>query len=152
MLAVEAWAVSTNLSILLFITSIFSFLHWNFFRYNSWLSLIDRFCASLVFIYVFVRGGGWVHYKLAFSAIIAFICGNSALLARDWDKHLCYHAIFRYCSFWMILSFCRQIEYYEIILFSCVYIGHQNCMTLWLIDELNHMSNGGYPKPANKKG
>lgn len=152
MLAVEAWAVSVNLSVLLFLTSIFSFLNWNFFCYNSYTSLIDRFFASLVFIYVFVRGGGWIHYKLAFSAIIAFICGNSAIIARDWEGHLLYHAIFRYCSYWMILNFCRQIEYYEIILYSTVYIGHQNCMTLWLLDELNHMSNGGYPKPANKKG
>lgn len=152
MLAVEAWNVSVKLGVLLFVTSIVSFLHWNFFQYNSWTSILDRFCASLVFIYVSVRGDGWMHYKLAFAAIAAFLGGNAALLARDWVKHLCFHALFRYFAFFMVLQFCRPIAYYEVILYSCVYIGHLNCMCLWLIDELNQMKNGGYTEPANRRG
>ena len=151
MLAVEAWGVSMKLGLLLFVTSVVSFLHWNFFRYNSWTSIFDRFCASLAFIYVFVRGAGLMHYALAFAAIAAFIGGNAALLARDWVKHLWLHALFRFCTFWMILQFCRPVAYYEFILYSTVYIGHHHCMVLWLVDELNH-AKSGYAEPANSRG
>ena len=151
-LAVEARNVSVFLSGTLLACAVASFLHWNSFRYNSWLSLVDRFCASLVFVFVCVRGSGWTHYTCACLAVLAFICGNSALLAQQWDHHLSFHAMFRYFAYWMVLHYCRPVHFGEGVLCSCVYVGHFVCMCLWLIDEVNVMKTGGYPPPVNKKG
>ena len=151
-LGVDAWAKSVMLSLLLVATSVSSFLHWSFFRYNSRLSLLDRFCASLVFVYVFVRGSGWVHHALGYCSIAAFLLGNHAIMARNWDHHLHFHSLFRYCAYWMILVYCRPVEWYEVIFFSVVSGPHHMCISLWLIGEVNHMANGGYPRPVNVKG
>lgn len=152
-LSMQAWPAYGLLSVFLFVTAISSFLHWSYFAYNSWLSLIDRFCACLVFMYVFCRGSGWTHSMLGFWSVLFFLLGNRAILWKDWEQHLHCHSLFRYCAFWMILQFCRApVWAYEVILFSMLYSLHHMCMSMWLIDEMHQAKNGAYPKPANARG
>ena len=151
-LSVNAWKTSPPLSLLLVLLSVVSFLHWSYFKYNSWLSLVDRFLASFVFIYVLVRNTGVIHYTLATLALLSFSCGSASILTKTWDTHLAFHALFRYSAFWMIYGFVQPIGMFQVIIWSTLYIGHYVCMCLWLIDEINAIKRGGYPAPVNKKG
>ena len=151
-LAFQAWAVSVNLCFILTCCGIFSFLHWFYFRYNSLFSLLDRFFASLVFIYVFLRGSGLAHFVNAALSVTCFLLGNWALVQKVWDNHLAFHAAFRYFTFFMILGFIRPIGVFDTLICSTMYLLHYLIMNLWLIDEINAMRAGGYNPPTNKQG
>lgn len=152
-LAVRAWQASLYfLTYIMMACTIFSFLHWNYFFWNSWLSLLDRFFASVAFLYVYFRGSGVLHNVMASLSLACFVVGSWAIIERAWDLHFVYHALFRYFAFWACCCFIAAPHASEFLFFSTIYILHYLVMIEWLIDEVNASKRGGYNPPVNKSG
>ena len=141
-LALLAWPESRALSVALLITACASFYHWLHFSYSSRARLLDRCAASLCFFYVALRGHGAVHYGLAACSLASFALGNAAVLQQQWERHLFWHASFRFYAFWMIYCFLHTPDRTIVVFCSVVYGFHWVVMWLWCIDEVMFMTRG----------
>ena len=99
----------------LFFNFLFSCLYWIY--YNNIFHNFDRFFSILTLIIT----------KNIYIILILYIFlyyGKNAIIENNINKHIIYHSIFRYISFWIC---CYYINHYNItifILYSIIYIFH----------------------------
>ena len=152
LLAFCAWPRHSSLSFALVCNAVASFVHWTHFRINSRACHLDRFFSMLVLFFVITRSRG-LHFRvLACACVLCFGLGSLAAYRGKWDEQLCWHALFRYCAFWMIYAFIQPLGVGVVLMCSSLYATHVMIMLQWCIDEVHFMQRGGYPPPANKKG